>query len=257
VCDEWMPPLELTINPEQFHHLPRHPAYRYEYHDGLARLSPRPRYYHALLDLTGLGGAGGAGSACAAGELALRPIASDDWEALALVFAAAFRQQQPFCGLAEGQRQEAARRSLEQTRSGGDGPWLEQASFQAVEDGKVVGGLVPTLLPEADPIDPDSYYWPTPPPPDCLARRIGRPHLTWIFVEPRLAGRGVGTALLRAAARELLALGYRELASTFLLGNDSSMLWHWQAGFKLLPYSLSRRRPALLPHAPEESGAQE
>jgi hypothetical protein len=33
------------------------------------------------------------------------------------------------------------------------------------------------------------------------------------------------------------------LASTFLLGNESSMLWHWRNGFQLLQYPGSRRRP--------------
>ena len=60
------------------------------------------------------------------------------------------------------------------------------------------------------------------------------PHLTWIFVSPVDARQGVGTALLDVAVRALLRLEYTELASTFLLGNESSMLWHWRAGFKLL-----------------------
>ena len=42
--------------------------------------------------------------------------------------------------------------------------------------------------------------------------------------------------------RELLAMGYKELASTFLIGNDSSMLWHWRSGFRLLAYPGSWRR---------------
>jgi hypothetical protein len=31
----------------------------------------------------------------------------------------------------------------------------------------------------------------------------------------------------------LLRLGHKELASTFLVGNEASMLWHWRAEFKL------------------------
>jgi L-amino acid N-acyltransferase YncA len=52
----------------------------------------------------------------------------------------------------------------------------------------------------------------------------------------------MGTALLAAATRELLRLGYTELLSTFMLGNDSSMLWHWRNGFRLLAYPGSVRR---------------
>ena len=39
-----------------------------------------------------------------------------------------------------------------------------------------------------------------------------------------------------------LELGYNELVSSFILGNESSMLWHWRNGFDLLPYSGSRRK---------------
>jgi len=40
-------------------------------------------------------------------------------------------------------------------------------------------------------------------------------------------------ALLDMAVQALLRLGYKELTSTFIIGNESSMLWHWRAGFKL------------------------
>jgi L-amino acid N-acyltransferase YncA len=57
----------------------------------------------------------------------------------------------------------------------------------------------------------------------------------------------VGSALLGAATDALLALGYRELASTFLLGNDPSALWHWRNGFRLAgrPDSWRRMRDSL------------
>jgi GNAT superfamily N-acetyltransferase len=101
-----------------------------------------------------------------------------------------------------------------------------------------------TLLPATDPADWRSYHWPEPPPADCVARGLGRPHLTWVFVSPYYGGRGAGTALLHAAAKALRAKGYTEMASTFLLGNESSMLWHWRNGFRLLPHAHSLRRPA-------------
>jgi hypothetical protein len=61
-------------------------------------------------------------------------------------------------------------------------------------------------------------------------------------VSPASAGHNVGTALLSAAVRGLLGLGYTELVTTFMLGNESSMLWHWRNGFRLLPYPGSPRR---------------
>jgi GNAT superfamily N-acetyltransferase len=238
MCDEWMAGLELPLTAGQFRRLPRNPAYRYTHDDGVARVSPRPRYYHALLELA-------AAPDPVPPQVPLRPLRPEDWEALEPVFAAAFADQPPFAGLDDDTRLTAARRSLTQTRTGGDGPWVEAASFVAATAGSTrpAGGLLVTLLPDRDPSGWDSYHWDEPPPADAVARRLGRPHLTWVFVAPPLAGRGVGTALLAAASASLLTLGYRELASTFLLGNESSMLWHWRNGFRLLPYPGSRRRP--------------
>jgi GNAT superfamily N-acetyltransferase len=241
MCDEWMPRLELPITFEQFRQLPRNAAYKYEYFDERAWLNPRPRYYHALLDLEPFAERPLEGASRKAKLRAVRP---EDWEELAPLFAAAFNRQQPFCALDGERRVEAVRKSLKYTRSGGDGPWIESASFVATEGDAehAVGALLATLLPAGDPSGWDSYHWKEPPPPDALARTIGRPHLTWIFVSPFAAGQGIGTLLLSAAVRELLALGYKELASTFLIGNDSSMLWHWRCGFRLLAYPGSWRQ---------------
>ncbi len=241
MCDEWMPRLELPIDIDLFRQLPRNAAYKYEYFDRRAWLSPRPRYYHALLDLP-----------CWIETLSertrrkatLRAVRESDWEGLAPLFAASFQRQQPFCGLDKERALEATRKSLQHTRTGGDGPWIESASFVAVDEQRddEIGALFTTLLPDADPSGWNSYHWEEPPPPDALARRLGRPHLTWIFVAPLAAGNGIGTSLLGAAVRALLDHGYTELASTFLNGNDSSMLWHWRNGFRLLAHPGSYRR---------------
>jgi GNAT superfamily N-acetyltransferase len=234
VSDEWMVPQEWPLNRDQFHRLPRSPAYRYEFLQGKVWISGRPHYYHALLDLTTV-------AAEVSGREVVRPVVEHDWEAMPPLFAAAFGEQPPYITLTEEARLEAATRSLTTTRTGGDGPLITSASFVAEEKSARVGAILVTLLPEADPTGWHSYQWDEPPPEDCIVRRLGRPHLTWIFVAPRSAGRGVGTALLTAAAAGLRQLGYTEMASTFLLGNHSSMLWHWRNGFRLLSYSGSRR----------------
>ena len=243
MCDEWMPVLKLPIPFDQFSRLPRNGAYKYEYFDGAAYLSPRPKFYHAVLEL---GGQAGLPATAGNGTTRLRPVRAEDWEGLVPVFAAAFHRAQPFGGLENEAREEAARKSLAHTREGGDGPWIEAASFVAIGPAagdRPVGAALVTLLPDADPAAWGSFHWREPPPPDALARRLGRPHLTWIFVAPPHEGRGVGTSQLAAAARALLGLGYRRLASTFLLGNESSMLWHWRTGFRLAAYPGSLRRP--------------
>ena len=240
MCDEWMPRLELPITFEQFHQLPRNAAYKYEYFESVAWLNPRPRYYHALLDLPPLAGQP---LESVSRTATLRSVQATDWEELAPLFAAAFDRQQPFCSLDDERSITAVRKSLEHTRSGGDGPWIEQASFVAVEGAAATptGAILVTLLPDTDPKKLGQLPLEGAAAAGRAARRIGRPHLTWIFVSPFEAGQGIGTLLLSAAVRELLALGYTQLASTFLIGNDSSMLWHWRNGFALLPYPGSLR----------------
>jgi GNAT superfamily N-acetyltransferase len=158
------------------------------------------------------------------------------------LFADVFRHIQPYGSLPERARQEAARAALERTHRGGDGPWIKEASFVAWQGGERAGAILITLLPPGDPCAWDSYRWLEPPPPNCIARRLGRPHLTWVFVSPTRAGWGTGTALLAAAVNSLLGLGFTELLTTFMIGNDSSMLWHWRNGFRLLAHPASPRR---------------
>ena len=123
----------------------------------------------------------------------------------------------------------------------GDGPFIERASFMAVDEERAVGAILVTLLPEGDPCDHECYEWRERPPADCIEKRLGRPHLTWIFAAPHARGNGIGTALLAATVNELLKMGYKELLSTFMIGNELSTLWHWRNGFQLLAYPGSYR----------------
>ena len=105
-----------------------------------------------------------------------------------------------------------------------------------------MGAILVTLWPDRDLSEWHAGEWPEPPLPDCVEKRLGVPHLTWIFVDSIAQGYGVGTALLCAAVNGLLDMGYDRLSSTVLQGNDSSLLWHWRNGFKLLENPGSRRR---------------
>lgn len=234
--DEWMPSVQLPVSPELFRQLPRSPAYRYTWLDGVGWINPRPRYFHAALDLQAL-------QPCPAPQgVLLRSLRSKDWGALASVFADAFADDLPFAGLDDDRRLAAASKCLAQTRAGGDGPWIEAASFVAHEaGGPPLGAALATVVPPRDPSGWESYHWDEPPPDDCIRRRLGRPHLTWVFVTQSRAGRGIGTALLSAMAAALVRMGFAELVTTFLLGNHSSMLWHWRCGFRLLSHPASRR----------------
>lgn len=237
MCDEWMPRLEYALTVAEFERLPRNPAYRYEYFDGKLVLTPRVRAYHGLLPLAEF-----ADPAPLPAGVVLRPVREDDLAGLGPVFGAAFDGIQPFGSLDEETLKTAARTCLERTRDGHDGPLVGTASFVAEEGGRAVGAILVTLVPEGDPCEWETYSWKEPAPADCVEARRGQPHLTWVFVSPWHKGDGVGTALLGAAVRELQALGFGHLLSTFLAGNESSMLWHWRNGFRLLAYPGSKRR---------------
>lgn len=238
MCEEWMPGLKFRLSLEEFHRLPRNPAFKYEYWDRLAQLTPRPRHFHGLLEL-----ARPEPTPPLSHDLCLRPVQDGDRHDLASLFAASFATIQPFGSLDDELRREAARHCLDKTFTGGDGPMVSWASFvvEEKESQRPNGAILVTLLPDGDPTEPDSYYWNEPPPADCIERRLGRPHVTWVFVSPQRRGDGLGSTLLAAAVHSLHQLGFTQLLSTFLLGNDSSMLWHWRNGFQLLPYPGSKR----------------
>jgi GNAT superfamily N-acetyltransferase len=241
MLDRLFATIKLPLSLKQFHQIPQNPAFKYEYIDGVAWLSPRPKFYSARLDLR-VHSLVVPETVDVDGEVEFRKFGEADWRFLAPIFAASFDRVQPFASLSDRRRQAAARDCLEFTREGNDGPLITSACHVAFDRGgkgereQLLGALLVTLIPMVDLSDFWSLRWKTPPPPDCIERGLGRPHLTWIFVAPMFAGHGIGSALLAYASQSLLTLGYTELISSFLLGNTSSMLWHWRNGFDLLPY---------------------
>jgi hypothetical protein len=243
MLDRWFSVIKLPLSLRQFHRLPHNSAFKYEYFSKAAWLSPRPKFYNARLVLrpwqdTPLS------EVDAQEPITFRWLEDDDWPRLSRLFAASFHRVQPFASLSDRRRLEASRECLKHTRDGGDGPLIRPACHIAVsrDHGQPIGAILVTLIP---PVDLDHFWsmsWKTPPPVDCVEQRLGHAHLTWIFVGPWHAGYGVGTALLAQASRGLIELGYTELVSSFILGNDSSLLWHWRNGFELLPYAGSRRK---------------
>jgi hypothetical protein len=254
MLDRWFSVIKLPLSWRQFHRLPENPAYKYEYFDKAAWLSPRPKFYSARLELRAREGEVAA-EIDAQEAVTFRRLEDRDWPRLSRLFAGSFHDVQPFASLSDRQRLEASRECLRHTRTGGDGPIIGPACFVAVsgQRDRPVGAILVTLVPPVNLMDFWSLRWKTPPAPDSVERRQGHAHLTWIFVGPGHAGYGVGTALLARASRALIDLGYTELISSFILGNTSSMLWHWRSGFELLPYAGSLRRFREMMHRKESS----
>jgi GNAT superfamily N-acetyltransferase len=242
MLDRWFSTIKLPLSLKQFHQLPQNPAFKYEYINQVAWLSPRPKFYSARLHLRERA-AVAPETVDAHGAMKFRKVEESDWPRLVPLFDGAFGRVQPFASLSDRRRRAAAQACLDFTREGGDGPLITQACRVAFDRDheRLIGAIFVTLIPLIDLDDFWSMRWQAPPPPDCIEKGLGRPHLTWIFVGPLHAGHGVGSALLAHATRSLLDLGYTELISSFLLGNTSSMLWHWRNGFELLPYVASLR----------------
>jgi GNAT superfamily N-acetyltransferase len=233
MLDRWYSCIRLPMSSVQFEQLPQNSAYQYEYAGGFAMLSPRPKTLNGLLELKPM--------MAAHAPTAIRPLEDRDWDQLPAIFADAFCKVQPFSSLSNAERLQASQECLEQTRNAGDGPLIQEASFLACGEYKeIIGGILVTLIPARPEGEWWTGKWPEPPPANALQLRLGRPHLTWVFVDGRHAGQGFGTLLLGHAVNALLKLGYRELASTFLIGNDASTLWHWRNGFRLVPYAGSK-----------------
>jgi hypothetical protein len=244
MLERWFSVIKLPLSWRQFHRLPRNPAYKYEYLEKAAWLSPRPKFYSARLELRRSVDGPLRGIEVQSEGIRFRHLEDRDWPRLSRLFAGSFHHVQPFESLGDRRRLEAARDCLKDTRDGHDGPIIHPACYVAYDekDGHPVGANLVTLVPPVDLEDFWTFRWKTPPPPDCIERRLGHAHLTWIFVSHWFAGYGIGSALLAHASASLIELGYTELVSSFLLGNESSMLWHWRSGFQLLPYSGSKRR---------------
>src|SRR5215210_3797200 len=119
MVDRWFFTIKLPLTFEQFETLPKDAAYKYEYFDDTAWLSPRPKSYHALLELQPQEVPS---SVDAQEPVVIRRLADGDWEHLPVIFAGAFHRVQPFASLDDARRLEAARACLDYTRTGGDGP---------------------------------------------------------------------------------------------------------------------------------------
>lgn len=230
--DNYYRQIELPISIDEFRILPQNAAYKYEYFDSRAVLSPRPKTFTAVREIPG--------------ELLrdslwpvdIHSLPPAEIPTLGQLFTAAMWSTQPFASLEPNAADAAAADCLDKTIAGNDGPIIESACFRATDprqDSHLIGGILVTLVPDEVRTVPFAGLWKEPPPADAVARRLGCPHLTWVFAHPWQRRHGVGTALLAAAVKALADLGFRHLASTFQLDNGPSVLWHWRNGFRLLP----------------------
>ena len=108
MLDRWFSIIKLPVSLKQFHQLPQNPAYKYEYINKTAWISPRPKFYNARLALH---------PHCepapetvdAQEAIGFRRFEEADWARLTHLFAGAFSRLQPYASLSDRRRLESAR----------------------------------------------------------------------------------------------------------------------------------------------------
>ena len=231
--------IRLPLGWWKWERLPRHPAYKYEYFDGKALLTPRPKSVDMVLDMSDWHAPAPTGEVVRSRrDVRIRAIGETDWTSVEEAFYRAFAGDEPFKSLSRCRARALTADCLRHTRGGGDGELIDKACFlaESVPDGEhasaVRGAVVVTLVRSPD---VPSLAGVIKSPDDRVA------HLTWIFVARLDARHGIGTYLLERTVKQLRSMGHQHLTSTTFLGNDASLLWHWRNGFQLLSRGFSTR----------------
>lgn len=192
--------VRIPLSFEDHERIPRHPDWRWEYWDGAAQISYRPRPI-CVRRWNGL-------PVVRRGRHDVRLVhGADD---LARAFLAEFWRAEDPCRTFE---QETAIEWLRACLDDSFARLAEPAGAVADVSGQVVGVV---LL-------------------ERPHRNEAAPFLSWLSVRPGYRCDGVGTALLAAIVDALNAGGVQWLDSGASPANRASLVWHWRNGFQALP----------------------
>lgn len=193
--------MEFPLAGETFRRLPKHPDWRWEYWDGAAHLSHRPRPL-------GLVRPTATPVEVATGHPVrdLRP--AQDRHALEDLLWAVWRPDDLYRLAGENEARDLLRQDLDRTLAQG-----QQPPGVVVAAGEGLAGAL-LLLPGI----PDD-----------------QPTLTWLSVRGDHRMTGMATAMLAAVVTSLRSAGHDEVFSAVSPANAASLRWHWSRGFTPLP----------------------
>jgi len=181
-------------------------GWKHEYWDGAAQLSINHSAVATLRRETSLPVEGGHGDDV---EFQIRPMTTDDFEALVRLQANAFQTTPDYCGYSESDYEQSIRRELsyfyEDVR-GHDGRNASLRSCVVVHNNQLVSALI-------------------------IRARKSEPTIQPIMVDPRYQRRGLGRSMLRFVCQRLMANQFETLRSHCHLANTISFAWHEQNGF--------------------------
>jgi ribosomal protein S18 acetylase RimI-like enzyme len=135
-----------------------------------------------------------------------RCIRTDDGKALGVLMLVAYRGTVDD----EGETEADAVAEVERTMEGEYGPLLPDCSFVVEDDGgRIVGASMVTLF-ESDPF------------------------VTYVVVDPRMMGRGMGTFLIASSGNALLSAGFPELDLFVTEANAPAVKLYRRLGFQVM-----------------------
>jgi GNAT superfamily N-acetyltransferase len=194
--------LHVPMTFEEWERLPWRFGWKHEYWDGHAHLTPRQDHVHVFLRPRPL---------VVPDCMPLRSVRPDDAPGLVRTFIEAFEDGVEFCDWPAEKVREHARRNIMDYFAGRRGsPLLEASRLSLGEEGRVTGAAL-------------------------LNGRDAGPRLDLLMVRPGLRRRGIASALVGAAVRDLHSQGASVLRSAYCVSNRESALWHQAFGFEEEP----------------------
>ena len=208
----------MPMTATEFERLPRDPGWKYEYVNGVARITPR----HVVVTMR----APVMPRIVEVGGLTIRAMTEADRPGLVRAFHDGFRETVEYCDWSDAQIRQSGEDAI-RTFFGGRRGAFHPASRLAVapEQPDVVAGA------------------------SLVVQKADLPFLDMLFIRPRWHRRGLATALVGASMNALHAQGEPDMGSAYDLANLPSRAWHEQFGFVEQPdYTLAHARAAAARH---------
>ena len=196
----------------EFLRQPQDPGWKYEYINGIARVSPRHVVVPLRADVTP--------RAVDPAGLHLRPVVPADAPALARAFHEGFRETVEYCDWPDARIRQSGEDAVRTFFAGKRGTFhpASRLLLDLDQPCMVIGAAL-------------------------IIQKPGGPFLDMLFIRPPWQRHGLAAALAGAAMNQLHALGETHLGSALDLANEPSRRWHRKFGFVEQPsFALARVR---------------
>ena len=190
--------MDVPMSFDRWERIPRHPDWKYEYFDGAAQLSYRPKPLHVRRTTSE--------PVSRDGRHMVRLLHGPD-DAVRAFLREFWHAHDPYRCVPDPAEW------LDEDLDGSFARLAEPGGAIAEENGEIIGAVL-VEQPHRDET---------------------APYLAWLSVRPGFRCDGVGTAMLAAIVPALADAGVEYLDSGASVANRASIAWHWRNGFSALP----------------------